>query len=168
VGLAPGPIPSWEKDEVGWIKDYSAHLFSSFPLKPGIEEGMVKKQSGAGTTGERSVTLERAVRLYRLLELLTAGPQTRGLLMRRLKLDVRGFYRDLEMLRSAGISVRMQNRRYSVEEVEKAINRLPMPDPHLTLGEARQLAKGRTRAHRQLQGLLTQIMEKKIRRANSA
>ena len=130
---------------------------------------MAKKQRPTGTLVERSITMERAARLYRLLQLLSSGAQPRSLLMRRLKLDVRGFYRDLEMLRSAGITIQMHNRRYGVvEDIQKAIDRLPIPDPHLTLGEARQLAKGRTLAHRRLQEQLSQIIEKKSRRTTSA
>jgi helix-turn-helix protein len=99
----------------------------------------------------RSVSAERAARLYRLLHLLGTGPQTRAALARRLRLDVRGFYRDLEVLRAAGIVVPLRNRRYTLEgSVASATGHLPFPDPRLTLGEAAQLAKGRTSAHRKL------------------
>ena len=62
---------------------------------------MGRKKVDASTV---SLTSLRAARLYRLLTLLGTGPQTRGFLLRRLKLDVRGFYRDLEetALRAAG------------------------------------------------------------------
>jgi hypothetical protein len=103
------------------------------------------------------VTPERAARLYRLLRLLGAGPQKRETLTRRLHLDVRGFYRDLELLRAAGIGVGLDRRRYTLtEDADEAVARLPFPDPRLTLGEAQQLAKGRSKAHRKLR---TQIAE---------
>jgi predicted DNA-binding transcriptional regulator YafY len=108
----------------------------------------------------RTVTAERAARLYRLLKLLGNGSQTRTSLTRRLRLDVRGFYRDLELLRAAGISVPLTNRRYGLTEtVEAATASLPFPDPHLVLGEAIHLAKGRSQAHRKLRALVRQIVK---------
>jgi hypothetical protein len=105
------------------------------------------------------VTAERAARLYRLLHLLGGGPQTRAALTRRLRLDVRGFYRDLELLRSAGIVVPLADGRYTLDEpAADAAARLPFPDPRLTLGEATLLAKGRTRAHRKLKEQIAQIV----------
>jgi hypothetical protein len=112
---------------------------------------MAKKRRTALSRTSKAVTAERAARLYRLLKILEAGPQTRGALTRRLGLDVRGFYRDLEVLRGSGIDLAMNRRRYAVKgDVAAAITRLPFPDPHLTLGEAIQLAKGRGRVHRSL------------------
>jgi hypothetical protein len=120
---------------------------------------MAKQGKKSSTLPSRTVSAERADRLYRLLELLGSGPQTRAAMTRRLRLDVRGFYRDLELLRTAGIVVPLHNRRYTLEgSLAAARSRLPFPDPHLTLGEARQLAKGRTPAHRKLKeqiGLIT-------------
>jgi hypothetical protein len=106
----------------------------------------------------KAVTAERAARLVRLLQFLGTGPQMRTALARRLRLDVRSFYRDLELLRSTGIPLLLRNHRYALAEpAEDAIARLPFPDPHLTLGEARQLAKGRSAGHRKLQELIHQI-----------
>jgi len=108
------------------------------------------------------VTAERAARVYRLLKLLGAGPQARGSLIRRLHLDIRGFYRDLELLRTARIEVPLRNQRYTlVGGVKEAIARLPFPDPHLTLGEAKELAKGRTPAHRKLKSQVNRIVRGK-------
>jgi hypothetical protein len=105
------------------------------------------------------LTAQRAARLCKLLRLLRDAPQTRPALTRRLRLDVRGFYRDLEWLRSFGIAVFMVDGRYRLEEeADKVIARLPFPDPQLTLGEAIQLAKGRTAAHRKLKGQITAIV----------
>jgi biotin operon repressor len=107
----------------------------------------------------RAVTAERAARLYRLLQLLGRSPQTREALTRRLKLDVRGFYRDLELLRAAGIDVPLREGRYTLTaKPEDAVARLPFPDPRLMLGEARQLARGRTAVHRKLKELIDRIV----------
>jgi hypothetical protein len=84
---------------------------------------------------------------------------TRTVLLQRLKLDVRGFYRDVKLLREVGIVVTLRQGKYVLEgEADEAIERLPFPDPHLTLGEARQLARGRSAIHRKLKGLLDQIL----------
>jgi len=108
----------------------------------------------------KAVTAERAARVYRLLKLLGAGPQPRTTLIRRLRLDIRGFYRDLELLRAAHIDVPLKNQRYTLTgSVKEAIARLPFPDPYLTLGEARELAKGRSPAHRKLKSQLSRIIK---------
>jgi hypothetical protein len=105
-----------------------------------------------------SVTPERAGRLFRLLTLLGAGPQTRTTLTRRLRLGVRGFYRDLEVLRDVGIQVALAGGKYSLlEPAAQAIQRLPFPDPGLTLGEARQLSRGRLSAHKKIRQQLDKI-----------
>jgi predicted DNA-binding transcriptional regulator YafY len=98
-----------------------------------------------------AVTFERAARLRRLLHILGGGPRKRDLLIRQLGLGVRGFYRDLDAMRKAGIDVALEGGRYVLQgDAEEATTRLPFPDPGLTLGEARQLARGRTAAHRKL------------------
>ena len=75
-----------------------------------------------------------------------------------MRLGVRGFYRDLEVLRDVGIVVHLAKGKYFLEEeADNAIERLPFPDPSLSLGEARQLAKGRSAVHKKLRALLEQI-----------
>jgi hypothetical protein len=108
-------------------------------------------QPTAAGAARGGLTAERLVRLYRLLRLLDT-PQKRDNLTRRLHIDVRGFYRDLESLRLAGVEVLLEAGRYRLgETTAAAVARLPFPDPQLTCGEARILAKGRTAAHRKLQ-----------------
>jgi hypothetical protein len=100
-----------------------------------------------------SLTSLRAARLYRLLTLLGTGPQTRGFLLRRLKLDVRGFYRDLEALRALDIEVTTggEEAKYAlVGELDDALAKLPFPDPGLNVRDALQLSNGSTAAHRKL------------------
>jgi predicted DNA-binding transcriptional regulator YafY len=119
---------------------------------------MVTKRKSRPTKLQ-ALTAQRAARLCKLLRLLRPGPQSRPVLTRRLGLDVRGFYRDLEWLRKFGITVVMEEGRYRLDDdADKVIARLPFPDPQLTLGEAMQLAKGRTAAHRRLKGLIRQII----------
>jgi hypothetical protein len=124
---------------------------------------MATKRRDPGLNGEKpTVTVERAARLYQMLKLLGHGPQARGVLARRLRLDVRGFYRDLELLRTVGIIVEADSRRYRLRgSLAEALNLLPLPDPHLTLGEASSLAKGKAPAHRKLAGHVNRILNPK-------
>ncbi|HTU21376.1 MAG TPA: hypothetical protein VMG10_25280 [Gemmataceae bacterium] len=106
-----------------------------------------------------SVTPERFVRLYRMVLLLAAGPQTRDALARRLHLDVRGFYRDLDLLRSAGVTVALTAGRYTLEQdAEDALALLPFPDPRLTLGAVQTLARGRGPAQRRLAETIARVV----------
>jgi hypothetical protein len=118
---------------------------------------MGKKRSSPKPAAEdrASVTADRFARLHLLLTLLSRSPQPRDVLVRKLKLDVRGFYRDLEVLRDAGVTVVLACGRYQlVEGLDEASKRLPFPDPLLTVGEALQLAQGRTAAHKRMRQLI--------------
>ena len=118
-----------------------------------------KRASRVELPAGKAVTAERAARLYKLLKLLGSGPRTRTFLTRQLRLDIRGFYRDLELLRSAGIDVPLVEGRYSLSDaVGQSVARLPFPDPHLTLREAQDLAKGRSASHTKLKKQIAAIM----------
>lgn len=111
---------------------------------------------------QASVSLERAARLYRLVELLGDGPRTRAQILSKLKIDIRTFYRDLELLRDCRIAVELENRKYVlVPSAKDALLVLPFPDPCLTLGDAQQLAKGRSKIHQKLRDVLKQIVKGK-------
>jgi predicted DNA-binding transcriptional regulator YafY len=122
---------------------------------------MAKKRKPAAkpTLPATGVTPERFVRLYRMVKLLAGSAQTREMLARRLKLDVRGFYRDLDLLRSSGVSVTLIAGRYTLEQgADDALALLPFPDPHLTLGAAKTLAKGRSPTHRALAETIAHVL----------
>lgn len=123
---------------------------------------MAKKRKSPATppaTPAATVTADRFVRLYRMVKLLAGGAQTRESLTRRLRLDVRGFYRDLDLLRSSGVSITLAGGRYTLEQdAEDALALLPFPDPRLTLGAAKTLAKGRSPAHRALAETIASIL----------
>jgi hypothetical protein len=104
---------------------------------------MGRKKVDASTV---TLTPPRAARLYRLLTLLGDGPQTRNFLLRRLKLDVRGFYRDLIEVTTTGDETRY----LLIGELDNALEKLPFPDPGLTVRDALQLSNGSTAAHRKL------------------
>jgi predicted DNA-binding transcriptional regulator YafY len=106
----------------------------------------------------RSVTTERATRLYALITLVALAPRARQDLIRKLRMDVRGFYRDLNLLRAAGIELVMSEGKYRLDQTRaSAYAMLPFPDPRLTLGEAREVARGRSAAHRKLARLIASI-----------
>jgi hypothetical protein len=127
-------------------------------MTPSIEDGMAKQRKPSPEASATAITRKRAGRLYRLLALLGEKPQTRAVLTRRLKQNLRGFYRDLVVLRDFGITVELVNGRYTLTgKAAVAQGLLPFPDPGLTLGEAMQLAKGRTTAHRKLKEQIAEI-----------
>jgi predicted DNA-binding transcriptional regulator YafY len=122
-----------------------------------LEKDMAK-QRRTPASSKTTITAKRAARFFRLLALLGRKPQTRDALTRRLKISIRDFYRDLEDLRDVGVDVTLRNGAYTlVEDTRAAQARLPFPDPGLTLGEAQQLAKGRSSAHRKLKAQITAI-----------
>jgi predicted DNA-binding transcriptional regulator YafY len=112
---------------------------------------MLTKKRTRSRIRSRSVTAGRVARLYRFIKLLARGPVSRAELLRRLGLNQRGFYRDVELLRAAGVQVVPRNGRYVLQPgFDAAVDLLPFPDPQLTLGEAQRLARGGTAAHRSL------------------
>jgi predicted DNA-binding transcriptional regulator YafY len=105
-----------------------------------------------------AVTAARAARLYQLLTLLRAAPQSRDALTRRLGLDTRGFYRDLELVRTLGVPVGVEGHRYVLGgSFEGALANLPFPDPKLNLHEAIRLAEGEAAARRRFRQLIDRI-----------
>src|SRR5579883_1729332 len=118
-----------------------------------------RKSPARAVLADATVTVDRFVRLYRMVKLLASGPQTRETMMRRLRLDVRGFYRDLDLLRSCGVSIALTAGRSTLEQDAKdALALLPFPHPRLTLGAAQTLAKGRSPAHRALAETIARIV----------
>jgi len=125
-----------------------------------IMKSTLQSPSPNGISPERhAVTAERFRRLVRLVQLLGEEPRTREQLLAQLGLDIRGFYRDLELLRSMSVTIILSKGSYHlVGSLEEVLPRLPYPDPHLTLGEMRRLARGRSHLHetllQQIEGLL--------------
>ena len=108
----------------------------------------------------RAVTAERVARLFRLVAILARAPIARSALLRKLGMNQRSFYRDLEFLRAIGIAVTAEDSRYALTiDYESALARLPFPDPHLTLGQAMVLARGRSSAHKTLRARVDAIVK---------
>ncbi|MCE9531830.1 MAG: hypothetical protein K8T89_12005 [Planctomycetes bacterium] len=113
----------------------------------------------AGRSPKTSLTSERVARLFRLVRLLGSGPKTRTTLMRKLRVDQRGFYRDFEQLRKFRVPMELHAGRYVLmETVEEALGRLPFPDPCLSVQDVLQLAKGKTAAHRRLRERIRKLL----------
>jgi len=112
------------------------------------------------------LTTQRAARLYKLLTLLGAAPLTRRILLARLRIDVRGFYRDLEALRTLRIEITMgDDNRYSLPmSLDEALARLPFPDPGLSVRDVFQLCNGSSAAHRKLKQSMNAFLQVGSRR----
>jgi hypothetical protein len=105
------------------------------------------------------ITPARAARLYRLLKLLKSRQQARGFLARTLKVDLRGFYRDLRTLRELGVRITATEHEYRLaQRFDHAVSLLPFPDPRLNLQEAIKLSRGKTPAHRKLKRQIRAIV----------
>jgi predicted DNA-binding transcriptional regulator YafY len=121
-------------------------------------QDMAKAQRQRPRGRSRSVTAARVARLYRFVHMLANGPVARPVLLRRLGLNQRGFYRDIELLRAVGVRVYPREGRYYLDpDFDAAVDLLPFPDPRLSLGEAQRLARGTTAAHRALRRQVEQI-----------
>ena len=117
--------------------------------------GRKKAPAAAGT-----LTPQRAARLYRLLTLVAGAGQTRRTLLARLKIDVRGLYRDLDAIRRFGIDVvAAEEARYVLTgDLDDALARFPFPDPGLNVRDALQLSNGNTAAHRKLRERVNEFL----------
>jgi predicted DNA-binding transcriptional regulator YafY len=114
------------------------------------------KDNGRGLAG--GISPPRAARLYRLLSELHKAPKSRVRLLRRLRSGIRTFYRDLDLLRSWGIEIRLEGEKYTLgSTLSECLARLPFPDPELTFAEAIALAKGATVHHRKLRRLVGRV-----------
>jgi predicted DNA-binding transcriptional regulator YafY len=97
------------------------------------------------------ITPHRASRLFRLLTLLGGRPQTRQGLLKRLRIDLRSFYRDIEYLRALGIDISANGGCYFLSvELDYALGRLPFPDPCLSVRDVMHLLNGSTSAKKKL------------------
>ncbi len=110
-------------------------------------------------TATSSLTRERIARLCRFVQLVGAGPKTRAALVKKLNVDIRGFYRDFQQMRKFGVALEMRAGRYVLREtIAEALGRLPFPDPGLSVQEVLQLAVGRTAAHKKLRRQIKSLL----------
>jgi hypothetical protein len=106
-----------------------------------------------------SLSPGRIARLCRFVQLVGKGPKTRAALVKKLKVNIRGFYRDFQQMREFGVAVEMHDGRYVLRQtVGEALGRLPFPDPGLSVQEVMQLAVGRTAAHQKLRAQIERLL----------
>jgi predicted DNA-binding transcriptional regulator YafY len=123
---------------------------------------MPPRRTKSPRPGSGPITSERAARLYRLLSLLKERSKSRSSLISGLRLDSRGFYRDLKTLRSLGVRIDSTEHRYRLGmRFDQAVSRLPFPDPQLNLHEAIQLSRGKSLAHQKLRKQIRRIVGRK-------
>jgi predicted DNA-binding transcriptional regulator YafY len=109
------------------------------------------------------LTATRLARLYRLLSLIATKASGREQLLKKLKIDLRSFYRDLEKIRELGIRVSLTDGQYRLQEtLDAAAEKIPFPDPQFSLGEVLLLSEGTTAAHERLRNLIASTIPKDL------
>ena len=97
------------------------------------------------------ITPHRASRLFRLLTLLGGRPQSRPGLLKRLRIDLRSFYRDIEYLRGLGVEISANGGCYVLSvDLDYALGRLPFPDPGFSIRDVMHLLNGSSTAKKKL------------------
>jgi hypothetical protein len=106
-----------------------------------------------------TLTSARATRLYKLLSLLEGSTRARATLLKKLKVDLRGFYRDVEVLRELGIKIEVEGDRYTLgTTLNEALALLPFPDPGLSFADVLNLSQdGTSTVQKKLRSRLTAV-----------
>jgi hypothetical protein len=105
------------------------------------------------------LTPDRAHRLCKMLIALGHGPLGKDVLVRKLKLEERGFFRDLRFIRELGINVATVERGYVLAgSLDDAFTRLPVPDLKISLRDALELSHGHTPVQRRVRRKLESII----------
>jgi hypothetical protein len=106
------------------------------------------------------ITLQRAERLHRLVVFLAGTPRDRASILSELRIGLRTFYREVELLDRCGVKVRLRAKQYLLlATMAQAEGRLPFPDPQLNFAEMAELARCDCPAGERLAGLLATITE---------
>ena len=107
------------------------------------------------------ITLPRAARLHRLVRFLAEAPRNRTAILSELRIGLRTFYREWELLKRCGVKVRQRSKLYFLwATAEQAEGRLPSPDPQLSFAEVAELARCDCAAGRRLAALLAEVIER--------
>ena len=106
------------------------------------------------------ITLQRAARLHRLVTFLAENPQNRAAILSELRIGLRTFYRELELLNRCGVKVRHRSKLYwLLATADQAEGRLPFPDPQLSFAEMADLARCECPAGERLAELLASVTQ---------
>src|SRR5215218_10109251 len=105
------------------------------------------------------ITLGRAARLHRLVMFLAASPRSRDEVLAELRIGLRTFYRELELLKRCGVRIQQKHKAYTLlATAEQAEGRLPFPDPQLSFAEMAELARCPGDAARRLSEMLASVI----------
>jgi predicted DNA-binding transcriptional regulator YafY len=105
------------------------------------------------------ITLQRAARLHRLVRFLAENPRPRNAILTELRVGLRTFYRELELLNRCGVKIRHKTKLYSLSPTAKeAEGRLPFPDPQLSFAEMAELAGCDCPAGKRLAAMLDAVI----------
>lgn len=116
------------------------------------------KASGRSAAQRAHISGNRAGRLYKLLKVLSNGSASRAHLLKSLKMGMRTFYRDIDLLRECGVKIETAESGYTLlTSLEDALQQLPFPDPDLTFGDVVALMKGRSKSHQKLRQIFDQV-----------
>ncbi len=106
------------------------------------------------------ITLQRAERLHRLVTYLAETPRNRASILSELRIGLRTFYRELELLKRCGVRVRHKSKLYLLlATAGQAEGRLPFPDPQLSFAEMAELARCDCPAGERLAELLAAVTQ---------
>jgi hypothetical protein len=94
---------------------------------------------------------------------LAAGSRARPEILSELRIGLRTFYRELELLRRCGVRIRHGNRLYRLlPTAAEAEGRLPFPDPQLSFAEMAELAACDCPAGRRLAAMLAAVVNQPV------
>jgi hypothetical protein len=101
--------------------------------------------------------------LHRLVRFLSENSRSRNAILDELRIGLRTFYRELELLRRCGVKVRQKRKQYHLlPSAVEALGRLPFPDPQLSFAEMAELAGCDCAAGRRLASLLAAVIEQPV------
>jgi hypothetical protein len=92
---------------------------------------------------------------------LAEAPRNRAAVLAELRIGLRTFYRELELLKRCGVKVRQRSGMYFLlVTADEAEGRLPFPDPGLSFAEMAELARCKCPAGRRLADLLAALIHR--------
>jgi hypothetical protein len=133
---------------------------SSWQTEPCKDRAIMSSLSNPRRRPSVRITLQRAARLHRLVSFLAETPRNRAVILSELRIGLRTFYRELELLKRCGVRVRHKSKLYLLSATaEEAEGRLPFPDPQLSFSEMAELAGCDCPAGARLAKLLATVTE---------
>ena len=89
---------------------------------------------------------------------LAETPRSRDAVLAELRIGLRTFYRELELLKKCGVKIQQKERSYRLMgTAEEAEGKLPFPDPQLSFAEMSELSRCSGEAAARLKMLLASV-----------